>query len=133
MPVQIRITLLYAGILGALLVILSFNVMQNWVRVTGLGQQSDRAMRRAEKILSSFVEYAPMTLLLLALIELKGTPPAVMHGLGAALVTGRVMHAFGSNDMPGAGLLRFLGSQLTFLVLAIASLGCIYYFGLSLV
>jgi len=43
----IHTTLIYAGLLGLLLVILSFNVMQNWVRVTGQGQTTDRAMRRA--------------------------------------------------------------------------------------
>ena len=70
----IHTTLIYAGLLGLLLVILSFNVMQNWVRVTGEGHQTDRAMRRAERLLSSFVEYVPLGLILLTLIELKGAP-----------------------------------------------------------
>jgi len=127
----IQTTLIYAGILGLLLVILSFNVMQNWMRVTGEGQQTDRAMHRAERILSSFVEYVPMALILLALIELKGTPSLVLHALGITLVAARVMHAYGSNDMRGAGLLRFLGAQLTFLVLTVSSLACVYYFGFA--
>ena len=72
MPIQI--TLSYAGFLGLLLVLLSFNVMQNWVRVTGKGQETDRDMRRAERILASFVEYVPFALILLVLIEIKGAP-----------------------------------------------------------
>lgn len=127
----VQTVLIYAGILGLLLVILSFNVMQNWVRVTGLGLQTDRGMRRAERVLSSFVEYVPMSLVLLTLIELKGAPSFVLHGLGVALVVGRVMHAYGSNDMIGAGLLRFLGAQLTFLVLTVTSMACLYFYGLS--
>lgn len=127
----IQTTLIYAGILGLLLVMLSFNVMQNWMRVTGEGQQTDREMRRAERILSSFVEYVPMALILLTLIELKGTPPLVLHCLGGTLVVARVMHAYGSNDIPGAGLLRFLGAQLTFLMLTVSSLACVYYFGFA--
>ena len=123
----IHTTLLYAGILGLLLVVLSFNVMQNWVRVTGQGRETDRAMRRAEKVLSSFVEYTPMALLLIALIELMGPPVVIIHSLGAALVAARVMHAYGSNNMPGAGFLRFAGAQLTFLVLTVASITCVYY------
>jgi uncharacterized membrane protein YecN with MAPEG domain len=127
----IQTTLIYAGILGLLLVLLSFNVMQNWVRVTGHGEQTDRDMRRAERVLSSFVEYVPFTLLLITLIELKGPPAIVIHILGSALVIARVLHAYGSNEMKGAGLMRFLGSQLTFLVLMVSSFACIYYFGFA--
>ncbi len=124
-------TLLYAGILGLLLVMLSFNVMQNWMRVTAHGHETDRDMRRSERILSSFVEYVPMTLIMLSLVEINGAPRIVLHSLGATLVIARIMHAYGSNDIRGAGLLRFLGSQLTFLVLTIASLACVYYYGFS--
>jgi len=122
-------TLLYAGMLGLLLVILSFNVMQNWMRVTGKGLQTDRDMRRAERVLSSFVEYVPLALILLTLIELKGSPAFVIHILGGVLVAARVLHAFGSNDFAGAGLMRFLGAQLTFLVVTVSSMACIFYYG----
>lgn len=123
----IKTTLLYAGLLGLLLVLLSFNIMQNWMRVTGHGQETDRDMRRAERLLSSFVEYVPMALILMALIELKGASAIILHILGIALVTARVMHAYGSNDIPGAGLLRFVGAQLTFLMLTVSSMACVYY------
>jgi len=128
---HVQTTLIYAGLLGLLLLVLSFNVMQNWVRVTGKGQETDRDMRRAERILSSFVEYVPLTLILLAFIELKGAPHTILHILGTALVAARLMHAYGSNMIKGASILRFLGAQLTFLVLATASLACICYFGLG--
>ncbi len=125
----IQTTLLYAGMLGLLLVILSFNVMQNWMRVTGQGQQTDREMRRAERVLSSFVEYVPIALILLTLIELKGTPPFVIHALGITLFVARILHAAGSNEIKGAGLMRFLGAQLTFLMLTVSSLACVFYYG----
>ena len=76
-------------------------------------------MRRAERILSSFVEYVPLALMLLVLIELRGAPRVILHALGAVLLASRIMHAYGSNPFKGAGLMRFLGSQLTFLVLAV--------------
>src|ERR1700733_11830407 len=102
---HLHVTLIYAGLAGLLLVILSFNIMNNWVRVTGEGRETDRAMRRAERLLSSFVEYVPLGLILLTLIELKSAHPFILHGLGASLVLGRVLHAYGSNDIPGAGML----------------------------
>lgn len=122
----VKITLLYAGLLGLVLTVLSFNVMYHWVRVTGAGQESDQTLRRAEKVLAHFIEYVPLSLILFALLEGRGTPPLVMHCLGGGLVVARVAHAFGSNEMTGANLLRFVGSQLTFLVLLVASLACIY-------
>lgn len=127
----IHTTLIYAGLMGLLLIVLSFNVMQNWVRVTGEGHQTDRAMRRAERVLSSFVEYVPTSLILMVLIELKGAPDSILHTLGIALVTARILHAYGSNEVTGAGLMRFLGAQLTFLVLTVSSIACIYSYTLG--
>jgi uncharacterized protein len=127
----ISVTLLYAGILGVLLVLMSFNILHHWVRVTGEGMDADQAMRRAEKVQASFVEYAPLTLILLALIELKGAPEPILHGLGIVFVLARLFHAFATSQSRGADIFRFLGTQLTYLVVMICSLGCIYYFGLS--
>jgi uncharacterized membrane protein YecN with MAPEG domain len=124
----IHVSLIYAGLLGFLLVILSFNVLQNWVRATSQGHLADRGMRRAERILSSFVEQAPFALILLIVLELKGAPIIILHGLGSTLVIARILHAYGSNDIPGANLLRFVGAQLTFLVLTVSSMACLYYF-----
>jgi uncharacterized membrane protein YecN with MAPEG domain len=129
---SLHITLLYAGFAGLLLVVLSFNVMQNWVRVTGHGQESDRAMRRAERLLSSFVEYVPLGLVLLGLIEEKKADDLILHALGMTLILGRIVHATGSNDILGAGLLRFIGAQMTFLMLAVASMACLYYYALGM-
>ncbi|MDD3288043.1 MAG: MAPEG family protein [Alphaproteobacteria bacterium] len=124
----IKISLLYAGILGLLLTILSFNVMNHWVRVTGSGRESDLAMRRAERVLNSFVEYVPLSLILLILIELVGTAPFMVHALGIMLVASRLAHAYGSNLVKYAGAMRFIGSQLAFLMMMISSLACIYFF-----
>jgi uncharacterized membrane protein YecN with MAPEG domain len=128
---MLQTSLIYAGLLGLLLVVLSFNVMQNWVRVTGEGRETDRDMRRAERILSSFVEYVPLSLIMLVLIEMKGAPIMIIHLLGSSLLCARLLHAFGSNQIKGAAVMRFIGTQLTFLMIAAASLGCIWYWGLG--
>ncbi len=128
---SLHITLLYAGLAGLLLVILSFNVMQNWVRVTGQGHETDRAMRRAERLLSSYVEYVPLGLILLGLLEPKEQQTVIVHALGAMLIAGRILHAYGSNDIPAAGFMRFIGAQMTFLMLAITSMACLYYYGVG--
>jgi uncharacterized membrane protein YecN with MAPEG domain len=103
---SLHITLLYAGLAGLLLVILSFNVMQNWVRVTGQGHETD-------------------------LLEPKEQQTVIVHALGAMLIAGRILHAYGSNDIPAAGFMRFIGAQMTFLMLAITSMACLYYYGVG--
>lgn len=128
MTMTLQITLLYAGLLGLLLVVMSFNVLHHWARTSATGQTGDQAMRRAERVMASFVEYVPITLVLMVLIELKGAPPAIVHGLGLCLVLSRVLHAFGSNDVPGSGTLRFLGTQLAFFAIAMASLTCVFFY-----
>ena len=128
--ISFHITLLYAGILGLLLVILSFNMMKSWVRVTGLGLQTDPDLRRAEALMSSFTDYVPLTLLLMGFIESSAAPSSIIHALGCTLVAARLMHAFGSNRLWGADGMRFLGAQLTYLVLTVASFGCLYVYAM---
>ncbi len=126
----VHVVLLYAGILGLLLVVLSFNMMKNWVRSVGEEAQSDPDLRRAEALVGSFTDYVPLTLLLTAGIESFGAPAWVVHALGILLVAARLMHAFGSNRTRGADVLRFLGAQATYLVLTIASFGCLYFYAM---
>ncbi|MFA4994479.1 MAG: MAPEG family protein [Bdellovibrionales bacterium] len=126
----IHAVLLYAGILGLLLVVLSFNMMKHWVRAVREGGQDDPDLRRAEALVGSFTDYVPLTLLLIAGVEACGTPVFAIHGLGATLVAARLMHAFGSNRTQGADALRFLGAQLTYLVLTVASFGCLFFYAM---
>ncbi|MBI1272950.1 MAG: hypothetical protein GC131_02555 [Alphaproteobacteria bacterium] len=124
---NIQVTLLYAGILGMLLVILGFNITYHWVRVTGQGLQTDKNMRRAERLLSSFVEYVPLALVLMTLVELRGAPSVILHGLGIVLCVARLLHAYAMNQVTGAGFLRAVGAQGTYLVLMILAMACVYY------
>lgn len=126
----VHVVLLYAGILGLLLVVLSFNMMKNWVRAVGEGGQNDPDLRRAEALVGSFTDYVPLTLLLIAGVEVCGAPVWALHTLGILLVAARLMHAFGSNRTQGSDALRFLGAQLTYLVLTVVSFGCLYFYAM---
>jgi uncharacterized membrane protein YecN with MAPEG domain len=130
--ISIHVTLLYAGILGLLLVVLSFNMMKYWVRSTGEGKSGDRDLRRAEGLLASFSDYVPLTLLLIGLVENSGASAVAIHALGCLLVAARLMHAFGSNSTQSADILRFFGAQMTYLVLTLASFGCLYGYAMPL-
>jgi uncharacterized protein len=125
-----HVVLLYAGLLGLLLVVLSFNMMKCWVRAVGGGKQSDPDLRRAEALVASFTDYVPLTLFLVGAAEASGAPASAIHLLGACLVIARLMHAFGSNYSRGADALRFLGAHLTYLVLTVASFCCLFFYAM---
>lgn len=127
----IQTTLLYAGILGILLVVLAFNITYRWVRVTAAGHHQDPQLLRAEKVFGSFVEHVPFALILMTLIELKGAPASIIHLLGLLLTSARLLHAIGMNKVQAADILRLIGAQGTYLMLMIASLACIYYYFLA--
>jgi uncharacterized membrane protein YecN with MAPEG domain len=63
---------------------------------------------------SNFTEYAPIFLILLALVELAQGSPTWLWITGAAFVAGRILHVFGMDRPPG-NRLRNAGMVLTFL------------------
>ena len=117
------ITGLYAGLLGLILLWLSFRVVMV-VRARGevsLGDDGNPEFTTLVRAQGNFVEYVPLAVLLLGIDELGGTSGMWLHVMGAALVLGRVMHPLGMRPTPGVSPLRFLGTLLTWLVLLAAS------------
>jgi uncharacterized protein len=73
----------------------------------------DRLVRRMRAQLN-FAEYVPLILVLLALVELAAGSTVWLWGVGAALILGRILHAFG---MDGWALGRRIGIALTWLTM----------------
>ncbi len=124
---NLHVVLLYAGILGLFLMVLSFNMLRAWRQDKG-ARGGNRELLRAEALVSSFGEYVPLALILLAVGEMAGMPPEALHLLGSGLVAARLMHAFGSNYTWSSDFLRFAGAQLTYLVISIASFSCLMFY-----
>jgi hypothetical protein len=119
----IPVTLLYAGILGLLSVLLANQVM--FVRVRGKSEESWRG-HATERVQANFVENVPIALVLLFLFELSSGAILVTHLFGVCLVLFRVLHAWGLSKYEGANYPRLIGAQGTFLLLSILSCACIY-------
>ena len=118
------ITLLYAGLSGLLLLVLSFQVvgLRRKHRI-GLGSGAEPELERAVRVHANFCEYVPLALLLLLLLELNAVLPGlVLHGLGGMLVVGRILHAMGLRRSAGVSRGRFLGTLLTWLMLLVSAL-----------
>lgn len=122
------VTILYAGLFGLLLLVLSLNIFREYIRVAiNAVSRNEELWRRAERAQHSFVEFVPMCLILMFLIEVHGAPTPVLHCLGIMLLTARILHAYGVGKDSAANVMRIIGTQTTYLTLMISSLAAIYY------
>ena len=124
------ITALYAGLLGLMNVVLGFLVGryrggENAVSVGDGGRQEVLVGMRRH---ANFVEWTPMALILIALLEMNRVGDTPVHALGAALVVCRASHAFGMQADGSNGLFRGIGAIGTVLISVIASIWAITLF-----
>lgn len=120
---MIPITLLYAGLLGLLSVLLANQVL--YVRLRGdrmPAWQADATLR----VQANFVENAPLALVLLYLVEVSGVSALVVHLFGSALIIFRLLHAWGMSRYEGANYPRLIGAQGTFLLLSVMGMTALY-------
>ena len=116
------ITPLYAGLLGLLLLVLSYNVSRRRVgSKVSLGDGGVPALQRAIRAQANLTEYAPLALILLAAVEAQGFSTAVIHALGVMLVVARGLHGYGLSRNAGASAPRAIGAMLTWLMILLAS------------
>lgn len=110
---------LYAGLLGLVFLYLSVRVIGNRRRARiALGVAGDAGLERAARVQANFAEYTPLILLLVWLVEVSLYPAWVVHGLGGALLAGRVVHAYGVSQVREDFRFRVTGMVLTFGALA---------------
>jgi uncharacterized membrane protein YecN with MAPEG domain len=122
---MLTITAFYAALLAALFLLLSIRVI-GWRRIhrVEIGDGDNRELLRRMRVHANFAEYAPFTLLLMALAESMAPPRPLLHLVGLVLVAGRLLHAYGLSQTPQILRYRVWGMQLTFTALGIAALMC---------
>jgi uncharacterized protein len=113
-----KILPVYASLLAFLFVYLSIRVigLRRTHRV-GLGHGDNPAVLRAMRVHANFAEYVPLALLLIFFVESMAAPAAMVHGLGAALVIARLLHAYGVSQHPENFKFRATAMVTTFTVL----------------
>lgn len=118
------VTPLYAALCAILLIALSLRVarLRGSLKVA-LGDGGERALQKAIRVQGNFIEYVPMALLLLFLLELSRQAPLwALHALGASLLLGRILHAIGLSTSAGLSFGRFVGITLTFAMILITAI-----------
>ena len=110
------ITLLFAAALGLLNLWLS--IRTGMLRVRGkasIGDGGDPLLLARMRAHANFVEYVPMALILMALIELIVGHSTILWAVGSLLVVGRLIHPFGM-ERAAPNPFRVGGILITYLV-----------------
>jgi uncharacterized protein len=79
----------------------------------GLGDGEDRELRKRIRAHGNCIEYLPLGLLLLLLLELQQVAPTALHACGITLLLARGAHAWGLSRHGGTSPGRFMGTVLT--------------------
>ncbi|WP_194755299.1 MAPEG family protein [Aliidiomarina indica] len=122
------ITSLFAGLLTLLLIVLSVRIIQlRWRHRVGIGLGESKDLEVAVRIHGNFVEYVPLALILLALIEFTGANAMLLYGLGGLLFVARINHAIGLTRSIGPTIYRTIGVLGTFVMLLVSAAYLIGY------
>ncbi|MFZ4540896.1 MAG: MAPEG family protein [Rickettsiales bacterium] len=128
--------MLYAGLLGLMMVALSLHVVRGRYRHgSALGDGEFQLLRRV-RAQGNFAEYTPLFLVLLGLAEYQGMGVWAVHVLGGWYVTGRLAHAYSllvHERYEGERLLhwpiwRTCGMVSTFAVIGIISIALLIHY-----
>ncbi|MGI8561430.1 MAG: MAPEG family protein [Luteimonas sp.] len=128
MPTAIpTVTLLFASLHALLLMALVVPIVLHRRRHRiGLGDGGDAVLVRRMRVQANFVEYVPLALVLLALLELAGLGKTWVWVFGSVLLAGRVLHAVGLSGSAGTSKGRFYGTLLTWAdLVAMAAAGIV--------
>ena len=79
----------------------------------------DENLKRRIGAFTNFIEYVPVALIMLALIELQGATSTLVWWLGCTFIIGRILHAIGMLTNPHFALPRIVGMFATYAVLLI--------------
>ena len=114
----VPITALYGAIHAVLSVALAADVTRTRAKhAVFLGAENPEVLLASRRH-GNNAEYVPLALVLLLTAELSGGASTVLHGIGAALTLGRVLHPIGIAAVPKPP--RAIGAVLTWLSIVTA-------------
>ena len=113
----------YAAIFAALFIFLSARTIRaRRSAKVAIGSGGDKRLERASRVHANFAEYVPFGLLLIAFTEIRGMPSAIIHLLCLALLSGRLLHAWGVSKDTENFRFRIAGMMFTLNTIGAAAL-----------
>ncbi|MEM9053953.1 MAG: MAPEG family protein [Pseudomonadota bacterium] len=125
----IPITGLYVGLTIILAIVLGMRIgmLRGKTRISILdGGNTEVALRMRHH--GNLVETAALTLFAMGVIELNGASAILLHGLGLAYITSRILHPIGLKADDVTHPLRAIGAGISTLVMLIAGLTALWQF-----
>ena len=120
----IPVTAFYAGIFALFALYLSFQA-GSYRGKSGVsvlyGDPVNMELAQRVRRHQNFLEYVPMIVILMALMELNGGSTTFIHSVGASLVVARVAHAVGLQHANMAHIGRLIGAGGTALITLVAA------------
>ena len=120
------VTPLYAGLLTLFFVLLSVRVVNLRRRGIIFGDNGDVGVTRIIRAQGNFAEYVPLALLMMGFLEVSRYSIYLLHALGIILLIARLLHGFALSFGWQARSGRVAGAALTFVVLLIEAVLCLY-------
>ncbi len=122
---SLPITALYAGILVIFALVLSFRAGgfrgKSGISV-GLGEPVNMDLAERVRIHQNFLEYVPMAIILMGILETNGGNATFLHVFGVVLIVARIAHAIGLKHDNMAHPGRAIGAGGTALISLVAAL-----------
>ena len=121
-----EITLLYASLLSVLAICLAFSTgLVRSKTNTMLGEGDSPEMLQSIRAFGNLIEYAPLAIIMLGLLEIQDIDGRKLHILGSTFFLSRILHAYGlaiSRESTPYRLLGTLGTWITILAMAISGI-----------
>jgi uncharacterized membrane protein YecN with MAPEG domain len=90
------ITSFYTAISAIILIFLSIKIIQNRrSSKISIGDEGDDFLQRKIRAHGNFIEYTPIFLIMLILVEMAGLNKYFIHFFGIIFIAGRISHAYG--------------------------------------
>ncbi|MEH6546216.1 MAG: MAPEG family protein [Sneathiella sp.] len=124
---HVTVTPIFAALLALIFVYLSVRtILKRRKAKVAVGDGGNVELQRAQRAHANFIEYVPLTLLLLTFLEMRAVGIYVIMGLGGLLLVGRCLHAFGISNPKEKFVFRQAGMYMTFATMILGSLGLLY-------
>ena len=122
-----EITLLYASLLSILAVFLAYKTGTLRLKTnTLLGSGDSSEMLQSIRALGNLVEYAPLAIIMLGLLEFQDVASWKLHLIGSIFFLCRILHAYGMAISRESTPYRLLGIVGTWIIILSMGISGVY-------
>lgn len=121
--IAIPVTATYVGLHALIALYFAFRVTMARVRTkVEFGDGGNEDLQRAIRVQGNNLEYVPVALLLILVLEIMGAWVVALNVLGAALTLARLAHGFGLGRSTGTSPGRLAGTLVTWIVILVGGI-----------